>query len=237
MLRFLGIILAGMLALTSPAKADLTDIDQDALDTLFKAYIEANPEVLRNALMGLAKREAEAAQNAAFSMLYMDDGDPVLGNPDGDIVVYEFTDYNCGYCKRVYEPIQQVLAEDGNIRFVVKEFPILSQSSLLAAQAGVAAAAQDVFEAYHRNMMTSVVGVSMDSILAAAEDAGADMERLQLDMNSDAVNAIIARTRQAASRLEINGTPGLVIGKTVVPGAISAEELKSIIASERAERG
>lgn len=237
MLRIFGICLAAMLALTSPAKADLSDIDQATLDAMIKNYIEANPEILRDALMGLAQREADDARNAALSLLYMDEGDPVLGNPDGDIVIYEFTDYNCGYCKRVFEPIQQVLAEDGNIRFVVKEFPILSQTSLFAAQAGVAAAAQGVFADYHTNMMTSRSAVSMDTIMQAAEDAGADMNQLQLDMNSDAVNAIINRTRKTASRLEINGTPGLVIGKTVVPGAISAAELKNLIATERANSG
>ena len=237
MLRLIGICLVAMIALTSTAKADLNDVDQATFDAMIKEYIEANPEVLRDALMRLAQREADEARNAALNLLYMDEGDPVLGNPDGDIVIYEFTDYNCGYCKRVFGPIQQVLAEDGNIRFVVKEFPILSQTSLFAAQAGIAAAAQGVFADYHANMMTSRSAVSIESIMQAAGDAGADIEQLQMDMNSDAVNAIINRTRQAASRLEISGTPGLVIGKTVVPGAISAAELKNLIATERASNG
>jgi len=235
MFRIIGLCLAAAITLTGPAKADSHSIDKAAMDALFKAYIEENAEVVRDALVALANREEAERKEAAFSLLRDVDGDPEMGNPDGDIVIYEFTDYNCGYCKRVFEPIQQVLGEDGNIRFVVKEFPILSQTSLTAAQAGIAAAAQGVFTPYHVAMMTGRSAVSAESILQAAADAGADMERLQADMQSDTVNSIITRTREIAQRLEINGTPALVIGDTVVPGAIGIDELRRLIADERAK--
>ncbi|MEC8643443.1 MAG: DsbA family protein [Pseudomonadota bacterium] len=226
----LGITFAASL----PATADIKDADRAALDKMIGDYIRANPEVVRDALLSLAEREAAERREQAMFILRSDDGDPFLGNPDASFVIYEFSDYNCGYCKRVFKPLQELIASDGDIKLVVKEFPILSETSVLAAQAGIAAQAQGVFEDFHIAMMTGRGAISMDSILAAAKSAGADLDRLQADMNSPAVEAIIARTRAAAHQLEISGTPGLVIGRQVIPGAISLEQMRDIIASERA---
>jgi len=217
-----------------PASADIKDADRAALDKMIGDYIRANPEVVRDALLSLAEREAAERREQAMFILRSDDGDPFLGNPDASFVIYEFSDYNCGYCKRVFKPLQELIAADGDIKLVVKEFPILSESSLLAAQAGIAAQAQGVFEDFHIAMMTGRGAISMDSILAAAKSAGADLDRLQADMNSPAVEAIIARTRAAAQQLEISGTPGLVIGRQVIPGAIGLDQMREIIATERA---
>ena len=226
----LGITFAASL----PATADIKDADRAALDKMIGDYIRANPEVVRDALLSLAEREAAERREQAMFILRSDDGDPFLGNPDASFVIYEFSDYNCGYCKRVFKPLQELIASDGDIKLVVKEFPILSETSVLAAQAGIAAQAQGVFEDFHIAMMTGRGAISMDSILAAAKSAGADLDRLQADMNSPTVEAIIARTRAAAQQLEISGTPGLVIGRQVIPGAISLEQMRDIIASERA---
>ena len=188
---------------------------------------------MREALIALPTRD-RAQREQAMIILREDAGDPVLGNPDGSFTVYEFSDYNCGYCKRVFQPLMELIGEDGDIRLVVKEFPILSQSSMLAAQAGVAAQAQGVFPKFHIAMMTARGAISMESILEAAETAGADLDRLQADMNSPEVMAVIERTRLAAQQLEISGTPGLVIGSQVIPGAISIEQMREVIAAERA---
>ena len=236
MLRIFGFF-ALMMILTNPVHADLKSIDKTKLDEMISAYIEENPEVIRNALQQLAKREEKSQKMAALAFLEMSEGDPVLGNPDGSLVIYEFSDYNCGYCKRVFGPIQDVLAEDEDIRFVVKEFPILAQSSLFAAQAAIAAQIQGVFPQYHITMMTNPGAISMDTILAAARDAGADISQLQKDMNSAETAAVINRTRMSAEQLQISGTPGLVIGSTIIPGAISGDELRRLIAEERAKRG
>jgi protein-disulfide isomerase len=190
--------------------------------------------VVREALLALAEREDAERRAQAMSILKNDEGDPFLGNPDASFVIYEFSDYNCGYCKRVFKPLQDLIAADSDIKLVIKEFPILSESSLLAAQAGIAAQAQGVFEDFHVAMMTARGAISMDSIMAAAQSAGADLDRLQADMTSPAVETIIARTRIAAQQLEISGTPGLVIGRQVIPGAISLDQMREIIAAERA---
>ena len=223
-----------VVSLQTPAHAEITEDDRSALNEMIKEYILANPEVLREALIELGQREERERVQMAMAMLAQDAGDPILGNPKGKMVIYEFTDYNCGYCKRVFQPLQELLAGDADIKLVVKEFPILSETSLLAAQAGIAAQAQGVFTEFHMAMMTARGAISMDSILDAARSAGADTDRLQADMNSPAVAAIIDRTRMAAQALEISGTPGLVIGSQVIPGAISVEQMREIVAAERA---
>ena len=217
-----------------PAGAEITTDDRSALNEMIRDYILANPEVVREALINLAEREERARLDMAMLSLRDDAGDPILGNPDGGTVIYEFSDYNCGYCKRVLEPLLDLLAEDNDIKLVVKEFPILSQTSLLAAQAGIAAQAQGVFTDFHIAMMTARGAITMDSILDAAQSAGADTDRLQADMNSAEVAAIIDRTRTTAQTLQITGTPGLVIGSQVIPGAISIEQMREFIAAERA---
>ena len=230
-------LLAALILATSlqlPAAADISDGDRAAFNKMIEEYIRTNPEVVREALISLAEREERDRRQEAMVILQDDAGDPVLGNPDGSFVVYEFSDYNCGYCKRVFEPLMELIGEDGDIRLVVKEFPILSQSSMLAAQAGIAAQAQGIFPEFHIAMMTSRGAITMDSILEAAKAAGADLGRLQADMNSPEVATILDRTRLAAQQLEISGTPGLVIGSQVIPGAISIEQMREIIAAERA---
>ena len=167
-----------------------------------------------------------------------DQGDPVMGNPDGVITLYEFSDYNCGYCKRVFEPIQQMLRENPDVRLVIKEFPILSQSSLVAAQAAISAEMQGKFADYHIGMMTYRGQITNDVVMRVAEQAGLDNTQLQKDMESAETAAIIQRTREAAAAaLALNGTPALVIGDTVVPGAIGLVELVGLIADERAKQG
>lgn len=221
--------------LASPAHANIKDSDKAAFEAIIKDYIIANPELLRDALMDLAKREELARQALAMQILFDDAGDPTMGNPDGKLVIYEFSDYNCGYCKRVFEPIQQVLREDDDIRFVIKEFPILSQSSLTAAQAGIAAQKQGKFADFHINMMTYRGKVTTQSIMDAAKQAGIDTDQLKTDMASGAIESIITRTRQAAEALQLTGTPALIIGDTVVRGAVDINEFRRLIAAERAK--
>ena len=148
-LLLLGPLLA-LAGFNTPAIAELDKADRAAMHRVIKQYIMDNPEVLRDALMELAAREKQAFITAGLAKLKRDDGDPVMGNVKGSLVIYEFSDYNCGYCKRMFPTIQQLLANNDDIRLVIKEFPILSQSSLIAARAGVAAQKQGKFPAFHR---------------------------------------------------------------------------------------
>ena len=221
----------------APVKADMDQKDRAEMQQVIEQYIKNNPQVLRDALVALAAREEAERVKAGVMAVRNDAGDPVMGNPDGRLVVYEFSDYNCGYCKRMFASVQQMLAKNDDVRMVIKEFPILSQSSVTAAKAGIAAQKQGKFAPFHTEMMTYRGQVNDASIMAAAATAGLNLEQLKQDMDSPETTAIISRTRSAAAALNINGTPGLVIGDTVIPGAISIEELQKAIDRERTKQG
>ena len=228
-----------MLTIMAPpfAKADLDATDREQLNKVIEDFIRNNPKVLRDTLIALAAREEAERKQTGLAKMRDDLGDPVMGNPNGKITLYEFSDYNCGYCKRVFETIQQLLRDDPDVRLVIKEFPILSHSSLFAAKAAIAAEMQGKFGNYHIAMMTHRGQITNGVVMRLAEQAGVDMQQLKSDMESPKTMAIIQRTREAATALEINGTPGLVVGDTVVSGAIGIRELVTLIAKERDKKG
>lgn len=235
------ILIAICLVLTtmvpSLARADLDATDRATLNSIIENFIRNNPEIVRDTLIALAAREEAERKQTGLSKVRDDQGDPVMGNANGTITLYEFSDYNCGYCKRVFEPIQQLVRDNPDVRLVIKEFPILSQSSLVAAKAAIAAEMQGKFGDYHIAMMTYRGQITDAVVMRMAAQAGVDIEQLKSDMESPKTMAIIQRTREAAAALEINGTPGLVVGDTVVPGAIGLDELVKLIAEERNKQG
>ena len=235
------ILIAICLVLTtmvpSLARADLDATDRATLNSIIENFIRNNPEIVRDTLIALAAREEAERKQTGLSKVRDDQGDPVMGNANGTITLYEFSDYNCGYCKRVFEPIQQLVRDNPDVRLVIKEFPILSQSSLFAAKAAIAAEMQGKFGDYHIAMMTYRGQITDAVVMRMAAQAGVDIEQLKSDMESPKTIAIIQRTREAAAALEINGTPGLVVGDTVVPGAIGLDELVKLIAEERNKKG
>ena len=235
------ILIAICLVLTtmvpSLARADLDATDRATLNSIIEDFIRNNPEIVRDTLIALAAREQAERKQAGLAKVRDDQGDPVMGNANGTITLYEFSDYNCGYCKRVFEPIQQLVRDNPDVRLVIKEFPILSQSSLVAAKAAIAAEMQGKFGDYHIAMMTYRGQITDAVVMRMAAQAGVDIEQLKSDMESPKTMAIIQRTREAAAALEINGTPGLVVGDTVVPGAIGLDELVKLIAEERNKQG
>ena len=235
------ILIAICLVLTtmvpSLVTADLDATNRATLNSIIEDFIRKNPEVLRDTLIALAAREEAERKQTGLAKVRDDQGDPVMGNENGAITLYEFSDYNCGYCKRVFEPIQQLVRDNPDVRLVIKEFPILSQSSLVAAKAAIAAEMQGKFGDYHIAMMTYRGQITDAVVMRMAAQAGVDIEQLKSDMESPKTLAIIQRTREAAAALEINGTPGLVVGDTVVPGAIGLDELVKLIAEERNKQG
>ena len=235
------ILIAICLVLTtmvpSLASADLDATDRATLNSIIEDFIRNNPEIVRDTLIALAAREEAERKQTGLAKVRDDQGDPVMGNANGTITLYEFSDYNCGYCKRVFEPIQQLVRDNPDVRLVIKEFPILSQSSLVAAKAAIAAEMQGKFGDYHIAMMTYRGQITDAVVMRMVAQAGLDIEQLKSDMESPKTMAIIQRTREAAAALEINGTPGLVVGDTVVPGAIGLDELVKLIAEERNKQG
>ena len=205
------------------------------VDSQIEAYIRANPGLILEVVRKYSTERAEQERQQAVNLVKLDDGKTILGNPDGDITIYEFSDYNCGYCKRAFNDVQDLISSDGNIRVVIKEFPILSETSKQAAEISMAAAELGKFEEIHTALMTWQ-GRLDDSVFdQIIGDAG---------LNRDEINAIIAKgeieeklnsIRQAAQAIQVSGTPGFVIGNAIIPGAISSQEMAQIVADERAK--
>ena len=233
-------LLAGMSLLSvssTSALAEFSAAEKSELNALFESYIKENPDIVRQALIDLADAEEQAQRAQAMMMLDRNEGDPFMGAGDEmDIIIYEFSDYNCGYCKRVFTALQQVLADDPKVRLVLKEYPILAESSIEAARAAIAAQRQGKFEAFHSGMMTWRGGISTDSILSVAAEAGLDIDRLIADMQNGMVDNILARTRATAQALNVTGTPALVIGTEFIGGAVGADQIKQVIAEQRAAK-
>ena len=201
--------------LLTPASlhAEFNEAEKEALHELIQDYIKANPEVVRDALIALANEEAIAQREQAFRLLGNDNGDPYIGaGADADIIIYEFSDYNCGYCKRVFAQLQAVLADDPKVRLTLKEYPILAESSLEAAKAAIAAHKQGLFEPFHIGLMNWRGALSTNAILSIAAEAGLDLDQLETDMKHPVVEEILNRTRMTARALEVSGTPALLMG-------------------------
>ena len=240
MIRFLASTIAVSVVmitiLHTPVRAGLDAEERAQTQQMIEQFIKDNPELLRDALVALAAREEAKRLQAGIMAVRDDAGDPVMGNPDGSIIVYEFSDYNCGYCKRVFPDLMAVLDADPSLRLVIKEFPILAESSVLAARAAIAAQAQKKFPAFHKALMGWRGRLDGDAINNVAKKVGLDTKQLQKDMQDERTDFILNRTRQAASALDLRGTPALIIGKNIIPGAIGREEILSLIKQAKADK-
>ncbi|MGC6473831.1 MAG: DsbA family protein [Candidatus Puniceispirillaceae bacterium] len=232
-------LFAGYLAvagLAKPVYAELAAAEKQEIEALIESFIKENPELLRDALTRLAEAEAMAAQQAAMDLVHDDRGDPYIGAENPNLIIYEFSDYNCGYCKRVFPDLMAILDDDPSLRLVLKEFPILAESSVLGARAAIAAQRQQKFPAFHAEMMGWRGRLDADAINRMASSVGLDTAQLQIDMQDPVTDIILNRTRQAAAALDLRGTPALVIGNNIVPGAISRDEILNLIKQARADK-
>ena len=230
------IFFACFISSTPTAFADFSYADKSEIKSIVKEFIEENPEIIRDVLTKLALTEQAERKSEALALLKNDGGDPEIGPSDAAITIYEFSDYNCGYCKRIFIDLQAVLAEQPDVRLVVKEYPILAETSVLAAKAAIAAQRQGKFLQFHIAMMTWRGRIDADAIDTAGQAAGLDKKKLLKDMEDEVTAAILSRTRATAAALEIRGTPALIIGETVIPGAISKNEILDLINQTRAAK-
>ena len=181
------------------------------------------------------KHEASIAQNA--DTIFNSPRGVVLGNKDGDVTFVEFFDYNCGYCKRAMADMLDLLKSDPKLKVVLKEFPVLSQGSVEAAQVAVAARMQDPtgkkYLDFHQKLLGGRGPADKARAMAAAKDAGFDTAKLEKDMASPEAKATIEENFKLAEAMGMNGTPSYVIGKQIVVGAVGLEGLKEKISTAR----
>jgi len=240
-LSLAGLLLAGLLLSPPPAAAETSAAERAKIESVIRDYLLANPEIVMEALEELDRRvearaEADRAQALAESreQLERDPASPVLGNPDGDVVVVEFFDYQCGYCKQVAEPLRRLLEEDAGVRLVMKEFPILGPASVQGARAALAAARQGLYEEFHWALMGHRGQLSEARVLEIAEASGLDVTRLRADMRDPAIEEKLRNNYRLAESLDIRGTPAFVVGGTLLPGAVPLERLRQVVAEARA---
>jgi len=215
--------------------------DKAAIEQIVREYLLAHPEVIVEALSAYQQRE-EAAQaeeqrkalTTRKEELFKNPTSPVLGNPQGDVTLVEFFDYQCGYCKAVHPDVQRLLESDGKIRLVSKEFPILGPASVTASRAALAAQKQGKYDALHKALMENRGQLDDDKIMRIAGSVGLDMERLKKDMQAPEIQEILQRNVRLAGELNIRGTPAFIIGDQIVPGAVSLDRLKEMVAQGRA---
>jgi protein-disulfide isomerase len=243
---WVSVLLAGLLAAPAVAQQDtaadaFTPAQEDAIRELVRDYLLTNPEVLMEAAQAYRQRQQELARQQASEMLAsrrmeleQDPDAPVLGNPDGDVVVVEFFDYRCPYCVRVAEPLREAVEDDGNIRLVMKEFPILGPDSVVAARMALASVKQDKYEELHFALMSVSGKLTEAAAFKIAEKVGLDMDQLRSDMEDPEIEDMLQRNLALAQALQINGTPAFVIGDEIVRGAIDMQTLRQIVEQTRA---
>lgn len=216
----------------SPAqRAEIVSILRDALT--------ADPSILRDAMAALQtaeqrQQEADAAARvAANSAKMIDPSDPVAGNSQGDVTIVEFFDVRCPYCKRMEQPMAELLKRDRGVRLVYKDLPVLGPASVLGAKALLAAQKQGHYEVFRDAMMHTTAPITEETIRAEAQRLGLDAARLAQDMNDPAIAARLKGNQQLAAALAIQGTPALVIGGRLLPGAVDLAELQQSVDSAR----
>jgi protein-disulfide isomerase len=248
MTRLIAASLLLALSCAVPARADLTAMTPAERATFrdeVRAYLLDHPDVLIEAMDVLNARQAELeAQNDASLLqthaaeIFNDPSSWVGGNPEGDITVVEFTDYRCGYCRKAYDEVAELVKSDGNIRFVIKEYPILGDESLISARFAIAvrqAGGDALYEKAHDALIRMRGNPTPETLGQLARDLGLDPADTLARMDSAGVTAVIAANHALGEQLRINGTPTFVIDDTMVRGYVPLEDMRGIVAKARTE--
>jgi protein-disulfide isomerase len=240
LLGLLALALAGILA--APARADdaFTPAQKQELDQAIHDYLQNHPEAMMQALETMKKKEeaalAEKQSKAIVAhreQLLSDPNSAIAGNPKGDVTIVEFFDYRCPYCKQIEPSMDALLKEDGKLRIVYKEFPILGPVSVFASRAAIASRKQGKYEMFHRQMMAAKGNIDNDAVLKVAASSGLDMAKLKTDMAAADVDQVIKANYTLAETLAIDGTPGLIIGDQLTEGAVDLDGLRAMIKAAR----
>ena len=247
MLKFAYIVsVALVMALTAmpPALAQSFSPQQkQEIDMLIQDYLRQHPEAVLESLKA-AQQKAEAAQAAQQGQmiaakrgeLLHDPDSAVGGNPNGDVTLVEFFDYRCPYCKAIEPSLEALIKEDGKLRVVYQEIPILGPVSVYASRAAIAARKQGEYAAFHDRMMALRGTIDDDAVMHVAKASGLDLTKLKSDMASAETEAVIQRNYALADTLGIDATPALVIGNKLTMGAVDIDRLRQLIAEARKAR-
>ncbi len=229
---------AGALDLTSMSAAE-----RAAFRAEVRAYLMENPEVIMEAVAVLEERQ-QAQQTADDVELVManaadlfDDGASWGGgNLDGDVTIVEFVDYRCSYCRKAFPEVSQLVSDDGNIRLILKEFPILGEQSVASSRMALAtklALGDDAYKQVHDSLIAFRGEVNDISVRALAAELDLDGDAILAKMNAPEIDAVLAETRALAQRLQISGTPTFVVGDQLLRGYLPYAGMQQVVEEAR----
>lgn len=244
--RFLTAFSA-LLIIPLPAFAvDLSEMTKDeraAFGDAVREYLLENPQVIMDAVAVLEERQAQAQAAADQTLVsdnaadLFDDGYSFVGgNPDGDITLVEFLDYRCGFCRRAHPEVARLLQTDGNIKLIVKEFPILGDQSVLASRFAIATKQVEGADAYKlvSDALIEFPGeITMPALARIASTLGLDRAAIEKAMSSADVSDEIRRTRALAQRLRITGTPTFVLQDELLRGFLPFDQMQALVNEKR----
>ena len=245
---FAAALLTAALALPSAAPAhaqSFTGDQRGEIERIVREYLLSHPELLQDIMTELEKRQtladAEKHRTAVKehgAAIFTSPRQVTLGNPEGDVTVVEFFDYNCGYCKRAMSDMLELLKNDGKLKFVLKEFPVLGEGSVQAAQVAAAVRLQDKtggkkYLEFHQKLLGGRGPADKARSLAVAKEVGLDVARIEKDMVGEEVKAQLEESFKLAEALGLNGTPSYVVGSDIVIGAVGLNALKEKVNSAR----
>ena len=234
---------AAVLAFTLPAAAtdtSFTEAQKKEIGQLVRDYLLQHPEVLLEVsqVLDAKQKQAEAEQrdqalSAHADAIFRSPHDYVAGNPEGDVTLVEFFDYNCGWCKKGFPEVVNLIEQDKKLRVVLKEFPIFGGDSDYAAKAALAAKKQGKYWELHSALLSHEGKVTKEIVDETAKAKGLDLVKLKADMESPEVAKAIADNQALAQALAINGTPAFIIDTHLTPGYLPAGDLMAAIEEVR----
>jgi protein-disulfide isomerase len=187
------------------------------------------------ALLASTPMAARAEGEPKEDEVLRDPDNPVFGNPDGDITIVEWYDFNCPYCRRLEPELRQVVHDDGKVKLVLKDWPILGPVSVVAARMALACKYQGKYDQAHDAMIGVSSRLTEPRIGELLAGAGVDVDRAKrdLDTNAKAIDAMLARNNEQAEGLGFRGTPSFIVGKFRVPGVLTMDQFEAVIADAR----
>jgi len=208
------------------------ELNKDEINSLINNFILKNPQVIEKTLQNLNLERSKKNFEIALTELRKIPN-PKLSRTNSDITIYEFFDYNCGYCKSVMQNIFNIYKKDKKVEIVFVEYPILSNSSLSAAIASLAARNQNKYFEFHSKLMKHTGKIDDKLLLSFAKELTIDTKKLKNDYSNEKLMLIINKNREIANRLNLRGTPAFIIGNKIYPGAMSEKDIEKAIALER----
>lgn len=239
----LAVFLTFAASAVSARQTPVAPEEREKIEQVVQEYLLENPEIIAVAIRELQRRQTLARMAPGIEMyrdyLENDPGAAVIGNPNGDVTVVEFFDYRCGFCRRHFPEVMKLVREDGNIRYIPRQYPILDREgqtpvSLLASKAALAAQKQGKFEEFHVATMTSPGSLTEEGLYDIAGRIGLNVPQLKADMEDRLVEKSVQNTLAIGQDIGFTGTPGYIIGDDVILGAEGLGRLREAVNRARA---